>query len=76
MIPIQIGGIPGGVELLIVGSLWLIIPFVLAYWVYTDGEKRGEENSEWWAVAVGGLGYLTFFGGLLAFTIYVWQRDQ
>lgn len=75
MVPIQIGGIPGGIELLVVGSLWLIIPFVLAYQVYTDGEKRGEENPELWALAVAGLGYLTLFGGLAAFAIYVWQRD-
>lgn len=78
MVPLQFG-IPGGPELLIVGILglfFLIVPFVLAYWVYTDAESRGNDNAALWAIGVGALGFLTFFGGLLAFVVYLWDRDS
>lgn len=73
--PLQFG-FPGGPELLVLGLLFLIIPFVLAYWVYTDAEERGEENAALWAVGVGALTYLTLFGGILALVVYIWQRDD
>lgn len=72
--PLQFG-IPGGPELLIIGLILLIIPFVLAYWVYNDAEQRGNDKSALWAVAVGGLTYLTFFGGILALVVYLWDRE-
>lgn len=68
-------GVPGGLELVIVGLLFLIIPFVMAYWVYNDAERRGDDNAALWALAVGGLTYLTFFGGFLALAVYIWQRE-
>ncbi len=68
-------GVPGGSELLLIGLLFLIVPFVLSYWVYTDAERRGEDNAALWALATGGLTYLTFFGGFLAVAVYVWQRE-
>ncbi|AZH25094.1 hypothetical protein [Haloplanus aerogenes] len=74
MVPLQMG-LPGGPELLIIGIILLVIPFVMAYWVYTDAEKRGDDRAAFWALAVGGLTFLTFFGGLLALVVYVWQRD-
>lgn len=77
MVPLQFG-IPGGPELLvilIIGLLFLILPFVFAYWVYTDAEQRGNENAALWALAVGGLTFLTFFGGLLALAVYIWDRE-
>jgi hypothetical protein len=74
MVPLQFG-LPGGPELLLLGLLLLVVPFVLAYWVYTDAERRGEDNAAFWALAVGALTYLTFFGGLLAVVVYIWQRD-
>lgn len=73
--PLVQSGIPGGPELLIVGLIFLIIPFVLAYWVYNDAEKRGNEKAAFWAVAVGGLTFLTFFGGILALIVYIWDRE-
>ncbi len=76
MIPLQL---PGGPELLIVGILgvfFVILPFVLAYWVYNDAEQRGDENAALWALATGGLTFLTFFGGFLALAVYIWQREQ
>lgn len=75
--PLQ-AGVPGGPELLIlllIGLLLLVVPFVMAYWVYTDAEERGEDNAAFWALAVGALTVLTFFGGVLALVVYIWQRD-
>lgn len=74
MIPLQVG-IPGGPELLIIGLFFLIIPFVLAYWVYNDADQRGNEQAALWALAVGGLTFLTFFGGFLALAAYIWDRE-
>lgn len=74
MIPLQ-GPVPGGIELLIIGLFYLIIPFVMAYWVYSDASERGNENAALWAVAVGALTYLTFFGGFLTLAVYLWDRE-
>ena len=71
-------GVPGGPELFVllaIGLLLLVVPFVLAYWVYTDANARGDDNAALWALAVGGLGFLTFFGGFLALAVYLWDRD-
>lgn len=76
--PAPVLQVPGGPELVIVFLLILIalvLPFVLAYWVYTDAEKRGDDNAALWALATGGLTFLTLFGGLLALAVYIWQRD-
>lgn len=59
----------------IIAILLLVVPFVLAYWVYTDAKGRGNENAALWAILVGGLTFLTFFGGLLALVVYIWDRD-
>lgn len=74
VIPLQFG-LPGGPEILIVGLFFIILPFVLAYWVYTDAERRGNDNAALWALAVGALTFLTFFGGILALVVYIWDRD-
>lgn len=77
VIPVLVG-IPGGVELLIIGILgllYLIVPFVLAYWVYNDAGRRGNENAALWALVVGALTFLTFFGGFLALAVYVRDRE-
>jgi len=74
MLALQLG-IPGGPELLIVALLLVILPFVMAYWVFTDAEERGDENAALWALAVGSLTFLTFFGGFLALAVYIWQRE-
>lgn len=68
-------GLPGGPELLIIAVILIVLPFVMAYWVYNDAEGRGNDNAALWALAVGGLTFLTLFGGLLALAVYVWQRD-
>ena len=69
-------GIPGGPELLIIGVFFLILPFVFAYWVYSDAEERGEDNAALWAVVAGLASFLgSPFAGLLVVAVYVWQRD-
>lgn len=68
-------GLPGGPELLVIGLLFLLLPFVLAYWVYNDAEGRSEDNPALWALAVGALTVMTFFGGFVALAVYIWQRD-
>lgn len=68
-------GLPGGPELLILGLVLLIVPFLMAYWVYNDAERRGDDNAALWALAVGVFTYLTLFGGFLALAVYIWQRE-
>ena len=71
-------GVPGGPELvvlLLIGLMLLVVPFVLAYWVYTDASARGDDNAALWALVVGGLTFTTFFGGFLALAVYIWDRD-
>jgi hypothetical protein len=74
MLALQLG-VPGGPELLLIAVLLVVLPFVMAYWVFNDAERRGEENAALWALAVGGLTVLTLFGGVLALAVYVWQRE-
>lgn len=74
-LPLQMG-VPGGPELLIIAIVAIVVPFVLAYWVYNDAESRGEENAALWALAVGALTFMTLFGGLLALAVYIWQRPE
>ena len=78
MLPIQIG-IPGGPELLIVLLIFLVGPVIgaaLAYYIYTDAEKRGEDNGALWAVVAGLASIVaTPIGGLIVLFVYVLQRE-
>jgi hypothetical protein len=74
VVPLQLG-IAGGLAVLIVGLFVLVIPSMLAYWVYTDAKSRGDDRPALWALSVGGLTVLTFFGGLLALVVYIRQRN-
>lgn len=73
--------LPGGPEftifvLFLLFTLFFVIgAFVLAYWVYNDATGRGDDDAALWALATGGLTLLSFFGGLLALAVYVWQRE-
>lgn len=77
MLPLQFG-LPGGLELLIIGLVLfgLVLPFVLAYYIYTDAESRGMENGALWAV-VAGIACLvaTPIGGLVVLLVYMMERD-
>jgi hypothetical protein len=56
---------------------FVILPFVFAYYVYTDAEERGEENAALWALAAGLAGLIASpIGGLLVVVVYIWQRDE
>lgn len=72
---LQAGPVPGGLELVIILLIAIVLPFILAYWVYTDAEKRGNDNAALWALITGALTFLTFFGGILALAVYIWQRE-
>jgi len=74
-LPLQFG-IPLGIGFLLLFVLVpIVLGFVLAYWVYNDAERRGDENATLWTLVVGVLTITTFFGGLLAFAVYIWQRE-
>ena len=74
MFPLQFG-IPGGPELLII----LLIPVIgvaLAYYIYTDAEKRGDDNGALWAVVAGLASVVaTPLGGLIVLFVYMLQRE-
>lgn len=75
MLPLQFG-VPGAPELLVLLLIGIIIPFVLAYYIYTDAEDRGEENGALWAVVAGLAAIVaTPVGGLVVLVVYVMQRD-
>ena len=75
MVPLQFA-LPGGLELLVIGLLFLpVLGVGLAYVVYADARRRGNENAALWALAVGGLTVTTLFGGFLALAVYVWDRE-
>lgn len=74
MVPLQFG-VPAGPLFVLFGLLFLLVPFLLAYWVYNDASERGNDDAALWALAVGGLGLLTFFGGFLALAVYIWDRE-
>jgi uncharacterized BrkB/YihY/UPF0761 family membrane protein len=74
IVPLQSEILVGPI-LLILGVLFLVVSFVLTYWVYTDAQKRGNDNAALWALAVGVLWLVTFFGGILALVVYIWDRN-
>jgi len=75
--PLQlpVPGLPELVILALIGALFIVLPFAMAYWTYTDAERRGGDNAALWALAVGGLTVTTFVGGFVALAVYVWQRE-
>ncbi|PSP66034.1 hypothetical protein BRC85_11520 [Halobacteriales archaeon QS_1_69_70] len=75
MLPIQFG-IPGGPEILIFLLIGPVIAVALAYYIYTDAEKRGEDNGALWAVVAGLASIVASpIGGLIVLFVYVLQRE-
>lgn len=64
----------GGPRFFRMGLFVLIIAAAMAYWVYTDAEKRGKDNALLWGLGVGILTLLTLLGGIVALIVYVWKR--
>ena len=50
---------------MIIDLFFLVVPSVLAYWVYNGAENRGDDRAAFWALVV---------GGILALVVSVWQR--
>ncbi|MFB6205477.1 MAG: hypothetical protein ABEJ05_02975, partial [Haloglomus sp.] len=77
LLPLQI---PGGIELFLILLLFVVfgvvIPLALGYYVYTDANRRGEENATLWAIAVGGLTAVGFVVGIVVFVVYILQRED
>ena len=74
MFPLQLG-IPGGPEILII-LLIPVIGFALAYYIYRDAEKRGEDNGALWAVVAGLASVVASpIGGLIVLFVYMLQRE-
>ena len=75
MRPLQFG-IPGGPELLVLFIIGLVIAVALAYYIYADAEKRGEDNGALWAVVAGLASIVASpIGGLIVLFVYVLQRE-
>jgi len=73
-------GIPGGVELLVIlfiSVIVLLIPLVVAVFIYRDANGRNSEHALAWAAAafltgvVGG-----FLGGVVVWVLYFVVRDE
>jgi Sec-independent protein secretion pathway component TatC len=69
--PLQFG-VPGGIELLVIGFIFLfslVVPLAIAFLVYRDASGRNSNHSLAW-----GLG--AFFGGLVVWILYLVVRDE
>ena len=71
MVPLQIGPELLILSIVLVLVLFLLVPFGLSYWVYTDAAQRGRDNAALWAVVVFGLTVTTLIGGLVAVGVYI-----
>lgn len=63
------GPVPGGAELAVIGLVGLLVTLLalgVAYWVYRDASRRGNDNAEIWAIAVALAG---IFGNLLGLVV-------
>lgn len=63
-----------GSNLITAGVVLVVIAALLAYWVYTDATKRGNDNAVVWALGIGILTLLTLIGGLIGLGIYLYTR--
>jgi len=75
--PLQIPPAPGASSLLVeelLAAARAVLFLLLAYWVYVDAGRRGDDEPALWATAVGGLGLVSLFAGLFALVVYVGHR--
>jgi hypothetical protein len=72
---IQLPGLPGGVEILVLFLSWIIIAGFAGRWVYRDAKRRGSNWAWQWGV---GIAVLLVAGGagILALIIYVVIRGE
>jgi hypothetical protein len=71
MIPLQIPGLPGGPEILIILVVLLIAFGLIGRWVYRDAKKQGSAYAWQWGVGVGVLFIAGLVPGLLGLLLYV-----
>lgn len=72
--PVQIG-VPGAPELLIV-SLLVAVPALVAYWVYCDAIRRNSRFALNWAISTFLFGVLGFLPMLVGLGLYVTVREE
>ena len=70
MVPLQIPGIPGGPELLIVLFILVVAFALVGRWVYRDAKKQGNPYAWQWGVGVGALFVAGLIPGLLGLVLY------
>lgn len=73
MLPIQIPGIPGGPEVLIL-FLFVVPSLIGAYLTYRTGKAAGDEDAVLWASVVAALTGLGLFPGIVVLAGYSYTR--
>lgn len=68
-------GIPGGIELVLLPVL-LLVPLILAYWVYRDATQHGISYAPAWALGTFALLLAGVVPGLLALAAYFAVREK
>jgi xanthine/uracil permease len=83
MVPLPLfGALPGGLELLIIGFIFLLIfslllPVGMAYWVYQDAKGRRDTDETLWALAtvLAGLFVSVFGAGAVVLLYLLIERE-
>lgn len=71
MFILQIPGIPGGPEVLVVLLVLVVVFGLVGRWVYRDAKKQGSEWAWQWGVGVAVLFLVGFVPGLLGLVVYL-----
>ncbi|EJN59823.1 hypothetical protein [Halogranum rubrum] len=68
-------GVPGGIELILLPVL-LLVPLIVAYWVYRDATRYGISYAPAWALATFALLLAGVVPGLLTLVAYLVVREK
>lgn len=71
----QIPAVPGGSGLFGV-TLTIIIPLLIAFWVYRDATRRNNEYALNWAISMFLFGFLGFFPIFVGLGLWRTIRDE
>ncbi|RJS98450.1 hypothetical protein [Halococcus sp. IIIV-5B] len=71
MFALQIPGIPGGPEVLVILLVLVVVFGLVGRWVYRDAKKQGSEWAWQWGVGVGVLFLFGFVPGLFGLVVYL-----
>jgi hypothetical protein len=72
---LQLPGIPGGPEILIILVI-IVIPILVGNWVYRDSKARGSKRAWQWGVGIAVLLFLGLVPGLVGLVLYLVVRDD